>query len=63
MPRRAASITQADIARTLRAVAASGQNLRVEVRPGGIIAIVPHEPQVPALAAEPDPDTSARIIL
>jgi len=41
MPRRAAAISQADVARTLRAVQASGGGWRVEILPGGIISLLP----------------------
>ena len=38
MPRRAASVTQADIARAVRALRASGyQNVRVVIREGGVV--------------------------
>lgn len=43
MPRTAAKISQADIARVLRAVAASGVRLVVEVRPDGSIRLEPVE--------------------
>ncbi len=43
MPRTAASVTQADIARALRAVAQTGATVTVEVLPGGTIRLVPCE--------------------
>ena len=39
MPRRAASVTQADVARVIRAAKHAGASV-VEVRPNGIIAII-----------------------
>jgi len=42
MPRRAAAITQADLARVLRAVRETGGGL-VEVRPDGTIVVRPLE--------------------
>lgn len=44
MPRTPARITQADIARALRAVVAAGVRARVEVAPDGTIVIIPMEP-------------------
>lgn len=41
MARRPAAITQADVARALRAVQASGGGWRVEILPGGIISLLP----------------------
>ena len=43
MPRRAATITQADVARVLRAVRETGGGV-VEVRPDGTITIRSEEP-------------------
>lgn len=43
MPRTPAKITQADIARVLRAVAASGMKMSLEVRPDGTIRLEPVE--------------------
>lgn len=40
MPRRPAHVTQADIARALRAVKAAGVDARIEVRPDGTIVIL-----------------------
>jgi len=40
MPRRPALITQADIARALRAVKAAGIDARVEITPDGKIVII-----------------------
>lgn len=39
MPRRPANVTQADVARVLRAVKASGVEATVEIRPDGTIAV------------------------
>lgn len=41
MPRTAAKVTQADIARVLRAISATGAKLRVEVLPDGTIRMEP----------------------
>ena len=43
MPRTAASVTQADIARALRAVAQTGATMAVEVLRDGTIRLVPCE--------------------
>lgn len=43
MPRTAASVTQADIARALRAVAQTGATVTVEVLPDGTIRLIPCE--------------------
>lgn len=43
MPRTAAKVTQADIARVLRAVAQSGLKMRVEILPNGQINLQPAE--------------------
>lgn len=64
MPRTPARITQADIARALRAVAAAGVRARVEVAPDGTIAIIPLDAGEPAptsaAAAPPLDDTPGR---
>ena len=44
MPRRAAAITQADVARTIRAAKQAGA-AGVEVRPGGTVVVV-FDPQL-----------------
>ena len=41
MPRTAAKVTQADIARVLRAVAQSGMKMRVEISQDGNITLEP----------------------
>ena len=41
MPRTAAKVTQADIARVLRAVSQSGMRMRVEIAPDGAIRLEP----------------------
>lgn len=43
MPRTPAKVTQADIARVLRAVAQSGMRMRVEIAPDGRIVLEPAE--------------------
>ena len=43
MSRRPAKVTQADIARVLRAVQQSGLTLRVEIAPDGVIRLEPVE--------------------
>lgn len=43
MPRTPASVTQADIARALRAVAQTGATVAVELLPDGTIRLVPCE--------------------
>lgn len=43
MPRTAAKVTQADIARVLRAVAQTGTKMRVEISPDGTIRMEPVE--------------------
>lgn len=44
MSRRAAKVTQADIARALRAAAAFGGAYQIEIAPDGTIRIVPVDP-------------------
>ena len=48
MPRTAARITQADIARVLRAVAQSGMKMRVEISQSGNITLEPVDGEKPA---------------
>ena len=43
MPRTAAKVTQADIARVLRAVGQAGMKMRVEISPDGTIRLEPVE--------------------
>jgi hypothetical protein len=43
MPRTAAKVSQADIARVLRAVAQTGTKMRVEISPDGTIRMEPVE--------------------
>jgi hypothetical protein len=55
MPRRYARVTQADIARALRAAGQVGARVRIDVHPDGTISLVPIEeeqpkPQTPNLA-------------
>jgi hypothetical protein len=59
MPRRRARVTQADIARALRAAGQVGVRVRIDVRPDGTISLVPIgedqlEPQTPNLATGPE---------
>jgi hypothetical protein len=44
MPRTAARVTQADIARALRAIEASGSSMAIEILPDGVIRLVPVDP-------------------
>jgi hypothetical protein len=55
MSRRPANVTQADIARALRALQALGLYGRVEVHPGGVIHVVPSD------RPEPAPDARAPV--
>jgi hypothetical protein len=54
MPRRAATVTQADVARAVRAAQQAGA-VSVEVKPGGAIVIhlSPQSPQVTEAEVEP----------
>jgi hypothetical protein len=52
MPRTAAKITQADIARVLRAVAQSGMKMRVEISQDGNITLEPAEVAKPDKAPQ-----------
>ena len=59
MPRTAAKVTQADIARTVRAVAQARVKAVVEVAPDGTIRVLigenaTQQPQAPQVAVEPD---------
>lgn len=54
MPRTAAKVTQADIARVLRAVESVGAKVRVEVLPDGTIRM---DPVDVAPVAKPDLET------
>lgn len=64
MSRRPATITQADVARALRAAKAAGDGWRVDILPGGVISIIPVAVAPPRAAfdAQPD-DDGGRIIL
>lgn len=53
MPRRAASITQADVARALRAAQSAGPTWRVEIV-GGMIRLVQGEPPAPPQSPGPE---------
>lgn len=48
MSRRPANVTQAGIARALRAVKQSGLDAKVEIRPNGSIMIIPASAEEPA---------------
>ena len=65
MPRRGASITQADIARALRAAQAAGPKWYVEILPGGIIRLVRGElsPQSPERAPDVPVEPVKEIVL
>lgn len=52
MPRRPAAVTQADIARALRAAKAAGGDWRVEIE-GSVIRVVPSAPPPPPAADAP----------
>ena len=59
MPRRPARVTQADIARALRAAVQVGARVRIDVHPDGMISLVPieegqPEPQTANLATGPE---------
>ena len=47
MPRTPAKVTQADIARVLRAVKAAGVDMRVEIAPDGTIRLEPAQTAQP----------------
>jgi hypothetical protein len=51
MPRRPARVTQADIARAIRAAEQAGSPRTVEVTPDGTIKLVPVEPKTAKLEA------------
>jgi hypothetical protein len=59
MPRTPAKVTQADIARALRAAEQSGAQRVIEIAPDGTIRLVPHEKrdampeQAPPVAEKP----------
>ncbi len=55
MPRRPAVVTQADIARALRAAKAAGGAWRIEIEPGGKIVILPGEAPPPTAPAPASP--------
>jgi len=59
MPRTAAKVTQADIARVLRAVAQAGTKMRVEISPDGTIRMEPVE----GVANKPEPGYKGEIKL
>jgi hypothetical protein len=50
MPRRPARVTQADIARAIRAAEQAGSPRTVEITPDGTIKLVPVEPTKPEVA-------------
>ena len=53
MPRRPATVTQADVARTIRAAKQAGAE-RVEVHPGGTISVVLRDVPISATPTSPD---------
>lgn len=55
MPRTAAKVTQADIARVLRAVSQSGMKMRVEIAPDGAIRLEPVDATKPRTIDRPTP--------
>lgn len=55
MPRTAAKVTQADIARVLRAVSQSGMKMRVEIAPDGAIRLEPVDATKPRPVDRPMP--------
>ena len=64
MPRTAARVTQADIARAIRAAKQAGAEMAVEIAPDGTIRLVPvpgdvkppSDPRLPPLAKRKAPD-------
>ena len=54
MSRRAAKVTQAEIARALRAAAAFDGTYQVEIAPDGTIRIVPVDPHLSGPTVDPD---------
>ena len=59
MPRRPARVTQADIARAIRAAEQAGSARTVEVTPDGTIKLVPVEPKT----AKPEASDKKREII
>ena len=55
MSRTPARFSQADIARAIRAIAQTGEDMQVEMRPDGVMCIVRHTPLVgsPPKTVEP----------
>lgn len=62
MSNRPANVTQAAIARALRAVKSAGVVARVEVRPDGTILIVPGMPDAAPIVETPE-EHDATIVL
>ncbi len=54
MPRRAAIVTQADIARVVRAMQSAGYTVRVVMRDDGAVVVEPTAAQAPSPAEEQD---------
>lgn len=58
MSRRAASITQADVARALRAAQSAGRGWQVAIEPGGVIRLIqvdaPEPPKSPKVDGKKD---------
>jgi len=64
MSRRAATVTQADIARVLRAVKAAGLPATVEVKPDGTILVsCGDKPKVAGTASEPVVEDGKEVVL
>jgi hypothetical protein len=65
MPHRPATVTQADVARTIRAVKATGEKIvRIVVRPDGVaIETVETAPPMPAEEQPPAAEPPKQIVL
>ncbi len=64
MPRTPASVTQADIARALRAVAQTGATVAIELLPDGTIRLVPCEKrEIPSNMAKIKVDNEPVLLL
>ena len=59
MPRRSATITQADVARAIRAARQAGANA-IEVRPDGTIVVLL---RAPSIVPEPENDPKPAVVL
>jgi hypothetical protein len=63
MPRRPARVTQADIARALRAATAEGGAWRIEIRPDGVIVLTPAAPDPAPAEAAPSFARGLKVVL